>query len=376
MESWYFRYGSMTWVWLIYLASAAFLLMAIIYRWDGPRRIGTVLFALAFAFHTISVGIRWYISGRWPNANMFEAVTTAAWFGGVGALGLEYWTRRTSFRGLFALGSAIMSMFALMAAHFLPASLDSSISNKMAALNDVWLYIHTNMIIWSYAVIGLGCIPALLLLRHRWCELWDGEVLPKWRLIVLPLALAIGNYTGYKLLMHAIARAEFGLGDRDLMALTAAFAASVLLVSFELLAIWDRQAAGWRVHRSASGGASAIMMRSRPDGGFLRHVQPSASEVFDGATMVLVELAFVMLWTGTVMGAIWADHSWGRPWGWDPKEVFALNTFIIFLILIHVRLKVKDKGFWTAVLAVVGFEVMMFNWIVVNFVISGLHSYA
>ena len=92
--------------------------------------------------------------------------------------------------------------------------------------------------------------------------------------------------------------------------------------------------------------------------------------------MVLVELAFIMLWTGLVMGAIWADHSWGRPWGWDPKEVFALNTFLIFLVLIHVRLKVRDKAFWTAILAVVGFEVMMFNWIVVNFVISGLHSYA
>ena len=54
-----------------------------------------------------------------------------------------------------------------MAAYFLPAQLDSGINNKMAALNDVWLYIHTNMIIWSYAVIGLACVPALLLLRAR-----------------------------------------------------------------------------------------------------------------------------------------------------------------------------------------------------------------
>ena len=83
-----------------------------------------------------------------------------------------------------------------------------------------------------------------------------------------------------------------------------------------------------------------------------------------------------MLSTVVVMGAILADHSCGRPWGWYPKEVFALNTFIVFLVLIHVRIKVRDKAFWTAVLAVVGFEVMMFNWIVVNFVITGLHSYA
>jgi ABC-type transport system involved in cytochrome c biogenesis permease subunit len=92
--------------------------------------------------------------------------------------------------------------------------------------------------------------------------------------------------------------------------------------------------------------------------------------------MVLMELAFIMLWAGLVMGAIWADHSWGRPWGWDPKEVFALNTFIILALLVHTRLKVKDKGLWTAVLALTGFGVMMFNWIVINFVIVGLHSYA
>ena len=92
--------------------------------------------------------------------------------------------------------------------------------------------------------------------------------------------------------------------------------------------------------------------------------------------MILMELSFVMLWAGIVMCAIWADHSWGRPWGWDPKEVFALCTFIIFALLVHVRLKVRDKGLWTAILAVIGAGVMLFNWIVINFVITGLHSYA
>jgi len=99
-------------------------------------------------------------------------------------------------------------------------------------------------------------------------------------------------------------------------------------------------------------------------------------KVLDGATMLLLELFFITLWTGIIMGAVWADHSWGRPWGWDPKEVFALNTWIIFLILVHVRIKVQDKALWTAVLAVIGCSVMLFNWIVVNFFITGLHSYA
>ena len=102
----------------------------------------------------------------------------------------------------------------------------------------------------------------------------------------------------------------------------------------------------------------------------------SLGQVFDGLTMVLMELSFVLLWAGLVMGAIWADHSWGRPWGWDPKEVFALNTFIVFVVLVHVRMKTRDKGLWTACLTIAGCAVMLFNWVIINFVISGLHSYA
>ena len=57
-------------------------------------------------------------------------------------------------------------------------------------------------------------------------------------------------------------------------------------------------------------------------------------------------------------------------------EVFALNTWIVLLILVHVRLKVRDKALWTAILALVAVAVMMFNWIAINFVVTGLHSYA
>lgn len=372
MESWYFRNKSMTSIWLIYLAAVVPLLMAVIYQWSGARRVGIVLFVLAFLFHTASVGVRWYISGRWPNANMFEAVTTAAWFGGLGALILEWVTRKSSLRNLFALGSAVMSMGALMAAYYLPAQLDSSISNKMAALNDIWLYIHTNMIIWSYAVIGIASVPALLLLRHRWCSAWDQRTLPRLWLWLLPVAVVLLNYSAYRLLMHALNDPARELSRSAFIGTTGTFWGSLLVLVLSYIS--SRNAGGTAPERAAIGGASSLILGGSSS--FLQPGKPTSGQVLDGATMVLVELSFIMLWTGVVMGAIWADHSWGRPWGWDPKEVFALNTFVIFLVLIHVRLKVKDKAFWTAVLAVLGFEVMMFNWIVVNFIISGLHSYA
>jgi len=124
------------------------------------------------------------------------------------------------------------------------------------------------------------------------------------------------------------------------------------------------------------GGAGSMIIKTPTGESYLADAKSSAGQIFDGATMVLMELAFILLWTGLVMGAIWADHSWGRPWGWDPKEVFALNTFIILALLVHVRIKVKDKGLWTAFLAIAGCAVMLFNWIAINFLIVGLHSYA
>ncbi|MBT6164685.1 MAG: cytochrome c biogenesis protein CcsA, partial [Phycisphaerae bacterium] len=126
----------------------------------------------------------------------------------------------------------------------------------------------------------------------------------------------------------------------------------------------------------AGGVASLVEVRLGKDNETTSALRNNLGSVLDGGTMILVELSFILLWSGIVMGAIWADHSWGRPWGWDPKEVFALNTFLIFVVLIHTRMKVKDKGLWTALLALIGCAVMLFNWVIINFTISGLHSYA
>jgi ABC-type transport system involved in cytochrome c biogenesis permease subunit len=100
-------------------------------------------------------------------------------------------------------------------------------------------------------------------------------------------------------------------------------------------------------------------------------------EGLDAANVVILQLAFWLLGAGIICGAIWADRSWGRPWGWDPKETFALVTWICYLVILHVRVAApRNKAPLTAALAIVGFGIMMFNWIGVNFFLVGLHSYA
>ena len=101
-------------------------------------------------------------------------------------------------------------------------------------------------------------------------------------------------------------------------------------------------------------------------------------KTLDDANLVMLQLAFWILGIGIITGALWADVSWGRPWGWDPKETFALITWIVYLIIIHVRFVTagRTRALTTGVLSIVGFGVMLFNWIGVNFFLVGLHSYA
>ena len=96
----------------------------------------------------------------------------------------------------------------------------------------------------------------------------------------------------------------------------------------------------------------------------------------DKAQLVLMQLAFWLLGTGIMLGAYWADHAWGRWWAWDPKETWALITWIVYLIAIHARFGVKDRGLTTAWLSVAGFIVMLWTYWGVNLLLAGLHSYA
>jgi cytochrome c-type biogenesis protein CcsB len=89
-------------------------------------------------------------------------------------------------------------------------------------------------------------------------------------------------------------------------------------------------------------------------------------------------LAFAFpLWTFTVVaGSIWAEYAWGRYWGWDPKETWALVTWVIYAGYLHARSTAGWRGSKAAVIAIIGLASFWFNFIGINLLVSGLHSYA
>ena len=89
-----------------------------------------------------------------------------------------------------------------------------------------------------------------------------------------------------------------------------------------------------------------------------------------------VQVGVVMLAAGIMLGAVWANASWGRYWGWDPKETWALITLLWFLALLHGRFAGWLKGPGLAVGTIAGFFLLLMTYYGVSFYLVGLHSYA
>lgn len=89
-----------------------------------------------------------------------------------------------------------------------------------------------------------------------------------------------------------------------------------------------------------------------------------------------LQVGVLLLATGTILGGVWANYSWGRFWDWDPKETWALIALLGYLFLLHGRISGMWGGFGLAVGSVLAFLSVLMAWYGVNFVLgAGLHSY-
>jgi cytochrome c-type biogenesis protein CcsB len=116
------------------------------------------------------------------------------------------------------------------------------------------------------------------------------------------------------------------------------------------------------------------LLKERRDSGFLRSL-PSAVQLEDLAYRVSV-IGFIA-WTFTLIaGAVWAEHAWGRYWGWDTKEVWTFVIWVIYAGYVHARATRGWRGSRSAWLQLIGFAAVLFNFTIVNLFFKGLHAYS
>lgn len=335
----------------IYFVAFVLFLMASRSGIASLRIWGLRMLLLGLIVHTAGIAVRWWLveksTGDWfhsiPIKNQFESVLFSAWFGALVGLILEL--RRG--RGMFGAAASFVGWLSLIAIFATPyvfgREIGGEIGQATGVLMSYWLYIHVTLVTASYALIGMGFLLSIWWLIYYYTRHDTVSRLRNQRQLS---ADAVRDDEAYSVTSSGGAVA---LGALPTLA-------RILFVP---------------VGRPAEAARSRTADAVKPDENAATFLA-----TLDQCNLVVLQLAFWVLGVGIIFGAVWADMSWGRPWGWDPKETFALVTWIVYLVVVHVRVVTAHKAWWTALLSVIGFFIMLFNWIGVNFFLVGLHSYA
>ena len=108
--------------------------------------------------------------------------------------------------------------------------------------------------------------------------------------------------------------------------------------------------------------------------GLMMHLP--GTTILDRLSYRTILFAFPVWTFGVIAGAIWADHAWGRYWGWDPKETWSFITWVVYAMFLHARATAGWRGRRAAYVHLLGFCCLLFNVIGINLWVTGLHSYA
>ncbi|MFC3689171.1 c-type cytochrome biogenesis protein CcsB [Aquipuribacter hungaricus] len=212
---------------------------------------------------------------------------------------------------------------------------------------------------YEFAVSGAAVVSVvyLVLLRDRARWGWLGSF------VVVPVLLTLMVATSF-FYTEASALSPALQSSWLVVHVSIAFLASALLtIGFSLAVVQLVQ------HRQ-----DALVAAGGEPSRLLQRV-PSARQL-EQTSFQLHAVAFV-LWTFTVVaGAIWAAEAWGRYWGWDPKEVWSFVIWVVYAAYLHARATAGWAGPRSAWIAVLGFACLLFNFLGVNYLFVGNHSYA
>lgn len=330
---------------------------------------------------------RWIAAGHAPVSNLFE-FTTAFGMLVVGAFILIYFIYRIPALGLFALPIAIIiigyaSMF------------PRDITPLIPALKSYWLTVHVITAALGEAILAISAVAGLIYLvknidmtKKSKSRFWIEAVMYV-AVLVLGFIAATTTFTlaDYKAEFNYVNKEEkvlmmeynmppiFGMNESEAITENAM---QPLVEMPPLVNAKKLTVVTWSV---IFGTVLYILLRLIFRKRLATVLQPftkkANSQFMDEIGYRSVLIGFPVFTLGALIFAmIWAHEAWSRFWGWDPKEVWALITWLFYAAFLHLRLSKGWEGKKSAWLALIGFIIIMFNLIAVNLIIAGLHSYA
>ncbi|WP_210469047.1 c-type cytochrome biogenesis protein CcsB [Sporosarcina sp. 6E9] len=357
------------------------------YKYNRWGNIAIVITIIGFISHLGYFVTRWIASKHAPVSNMFE-FTTAFGMMIVGAFILLFFLYRTPSLGLFALPLAVII---IGYASMFPREL----SPLIPALKSYWLTVHVITAAIGEAILAISAVAGLVFLLKS-IDLTKKSKQRFWlESVMFTLILVVGfilssstfAVMGYEAKFTYINQKEelaqiiynypplFGMNEYE------SLTTDKMTPIAEMPAIINGKTLTTLVWSIATGSVLYLLLRlilRRPVATLLQPFAKKAnSQVMDEIGYRSVLIGFPVFTLGALIFAmIWAHEAWSRFWGWDPKEVWALITWLFYAAYLHLRLSRGWEGEKSAWLAVIGFIIIMFNLIAVNLIIAGLHSYA
>ena len=357
---------------------------------QGPNKwakLGIIVASLGFVSQLGFFITRWIIAGHAPVSNLFE-YTAFTGMCLVGAFIAIYSIYKTPVLGLFTMPIALLI---IAYASMFPRD----ISPLIPALQSDWLHIHVTTVGIGQAILAVSFGAALIYLvksvdqtkssnKTKWLESIMYGLIATIGFIIVVSTFSIMDYKanfnwidkyGNEATIEYHIPALIGPNEGELLT-EGKFEPLV-----EVPGIINAKKLNTVVWSLAVGLILYLLFRliaRKRVGAVLKPLTKNVSlDLVDEISYRSVLIGFpVFTLGGLIFAMIWAQIAWTRFWGWDPKEVWALITFLFYAAFLHLRLSKGWHGEKSAWLAVIGFIIIMFNLVVVNLVIAGLHSYA
>jgi cytochrome c-type biogenesis protein CcsB len=399
---------------LCYLAAMVLYISYLAFRSKGLGLTASIVTHSGFGVQTIALFLRWWESyqmdiGRAPLSNLYESLVFFSWSTVLIYLVVEYKYKTRGF-GAFVLPVAFLAL-----AFINVAGINPDITPLVPALKSNWLFYHVLVSFLGYAAFGIAFAISLLYLLEDTKE--KGSVIhlvsAMGAIVVLAslgyylTSLGSGMKTTFWLGLGVLILAWFiyliVAGARNKtqvylfwsMCITLAIALLLAMgIDFLYLVSFQRLAEGESFKKHLF--ETTFLNPSAPiafiswvvvlalfwliwsQGLRLKNlIKPylPGQDQLDDVTYRMIAIGWPLLTGGIITGAVWANSAWGTYWSWDPKETWSLITWFIYAIYLHARYVRGWKGTQMAVISAVGFLAVIFTYLGVNLVLSGLHSY-